>query len=63
MSTFTESKSSKVKISMIALAVNFLAILSYGQGPGAQLLEEAKTTFGVISAPTQEELDNPSWNS
>lgn len=59
MSTFTENKSSKVKISMIALTVNFLAILSYGQEPDVQLLDDAKATFGIISAPTREELDKP----
>lgn len=32
MSAFTEN-SSNVKISMIALAVNFLATVSYGQEP------------------------------
>jgi cytochrome c peroxidase len=59
MNTFTESKPSKVKISMIALAVNFLAILLHGQELAVQLLEDAKATFGIIPAPTQEELDKP----
>ncbi len=59
MNAFTENKSSKVKVSMIALAVNFFAALSYGQEPAAQLLEDALAAFGVIAAPSQEELQKP----
>ncbi len=59
MNTFTKSKSIKVKISLIALAANFLAILSYGQEPAGQLQHDAKATFGIVSDPKQEELDKP----
>ncbi len=59
MNTFTESKSIKVKISLIALTANFLAILSNGQEPAVQLLHDAKATFGIVSNPKQEELDKP----
>jgi cytochrome c peroxidase len=59
MNAFTKSKSSKLKISMITLVVNSIAALTYGQEPAAQLQEDAQAAFGVVAAPSQEELDKP----
>lgn len=59
MNAFTEIKASKFRILTISLAVNLLVSLAYGQESNSQLLEDAKATFGTISAPTQEELDKP----
>lgn len=59
MNAFTEIKASKFRILAISLAVNLLVSLAYGQESSSQLLEDAKATFGTISAPAQEELDKP----
>jgi len=51
--------SSTFKVLAIALTVNLLAALTYGQESKDKLLEDAKATFGIVSAPKQEELDKP----
>jgi len=59
MKAFAEIRSGKVKVFAIALTVNLLAALTYGQESEDKLLDDAKATFGIVSVPTQEELDKP----
>lgn len=56
---FAEIWSYKVKVFAIALTVNLLAALTYGQESKDKLLDVAKGTFGIVSDPKQEELDKP----
>lgn len=59
MKAFAKIRFIKFMILAVVLAVNFIATRSYGQESNARLLEDAKATFGIVSAPTQEELAKP----
>ena len=59
MKTVAEIRSINAGILALAISVNLFAASSHGQETNVQLMEAAKATFGIISAPTQEELDRP----
>jgi len=59
MTAFVENRLNKVRILALAIAIDLIASLSIGQDSNSQLLEDAKATFGIISAPTHEELEKP----
>lgn len=59
MKTVAEIRSINAGILALAISVNLFAASSHGQEANVQLMEAAKATFGIISAPTQEELDRP----
>lgn len=59
MNALTDIKTLKLQAIAIVLSVRLMAAFAYGQDSDPQLLDDAKATFGIISAPTQEELDQP----
>jgi len=59
MKQITEARSKAVASLVIAMAVSALTPLSHGHEPSTQLLEDARTTFGIIPPPTQALLDSP----
>ncbi len=59
MIAFAKIRVIKFMTLAMVLGINFIATRLYGQELNARLLEDARATFGIVSAPTQEDLDKP----